>query len=737
MRPNSRTRIHTPSHMMHWLSRNLWFPPAFFAAFVLVTGLAAYRAIDKQQRQNLTSDLKTILGSNRSAIETWMSDQERAASMAAAEPGVREAALSLIRKGAEAGTTASLEKAPEQAALRQEMAEVLEHWEFEDFVVIGNETVVASRGPASLGQRVKPAQPNLLDELARGRSVLSRPRLSPLAPNREPEPVMWVASPVRNDEREVQGILAFRLDPRKSFSRLLKSSRFGVSGETYAFGPDGLLLSKSRFDDQLRDIGLIDQGAESLLNVRVVDPGTDLTQPAAEPLPPAERPFTAMAESATKGRDGVNVDGYRDFRGVEVIGAWTWVPGYDFGLATEVDKNEAYETTALVRHAVWGLFGTSLLAALAIAIATRLIAKLRKTAEQAEHLGQYVLEGKIGEGGMGAVYRAKHALLRRPTAVKVLRSDGLDAASRGRFEREVQVTALLTHPNTIAIYDYGHTADGVFYYAMEYLEGITLEQLVRTNGAQPQSRVVHILAQICGSLAEAHAAGLVHRDIKPANVILCERGGLFDVVKVVDFGLVKHMSPSPDSAALTHADAITGTPLYMAPEAITDPNHVDARVDLYAVGALGYFLLTGRVVFAGESMMAILSKHVNEPPPRPSEHSVEAIHPELERLLLSCLQKDPKARPSNAAVFLAELQALEESAPELAWTQSQAGRWWQRHGDEVSRSPEAPVSTAPTLAVDMREREAEAEVDKSGPAVIRHRRSVGFTKTYPHPGSRG
>src|SRR4029077_19230825 len=204
------------------------------------------------------------------------------------------------------------------------------------------------------------------------------------------------------------------------------------------------------------------------------------------------------------------------------------------------------------------------------------------------------------------VYRARHALMRRDTAVKLLLPDRADEAAIERFEREVCLTCQLTHPNTIQVYDYGHTPEGVFYYAMEFLRGLNLHQLVARFGPQPEGRTIHLLAQVCDSLSEAHAAGLVHRDIKPANVFLCERGGVPDAVKVLDFGLVREYSgPKSADMHLTGEKGFVGTPWFMAPEAIKDSTKSDPRSDIYSLGALGYFLLTGKYVFDAKSVMEI------------------------------------------------------------------------------------------------------------------------------------
>ena len=296
-------------------------------------------------------------------------------------------------------------------------------------------------------------------------------------------------------------------------------------------------------------------------------------------------------------------------------------------------------------------------------VASRVIYGLRESVAMAQQLGQYVIERKLGEGGMGEVYLARHTLLRRHTALKLLPPERAGANTVARFEREVRATSRLSHPNTVAIYDYGRTREGIFYYAMEYLEGTDLQRLVREHGALQPARVAHILAQIAGALAEAHATGLVHRDLKPANVYLCERGGLPDTVKVLDFGLVKDTSGAQTlggtALGQTDVNALIGTPAYLAPESIHSPAEVDARSDLYAVGAIGYFLLTGSEVFHGASVVALCIAHLHEQPEPPSQRLKRALPPELERLILSCLAKDPAARPTSATALRQALLACD------------------------------------------------------------------------------
>ena len=326
-----------------------------------------------------------------------------------------------------------------------------------------------------------------------------------------------------------------------------------------------------------------------------------------------------------------------------------------------------------------GLLSSALAAAFAYAASALL--RLRRQVGAVKQLGQYTLVEKLGEGGMGTVYRAHHALLRRPTAIKLLHPTARvpgGATALARFEREVQMMSALTHPNTVVVYDYGHTPDGVFYYAMEYIDGITLEELVDADGPQPPERVIHLLLQICAALAEAHAIDLVHRDIKPANVMLCNRGGIPDVAKVLDFGLVKELG-NDASTKLSQSATLLGTPHYMAPEAILGRGPVDARADIYAVGGVAYFLLTGTLVFTGGTVVEVCAKHLTIPPEPPSERLGRAIPSELEALVLRCLEKEPDKRPSSAEALLKELRALDRGL----WDLDAARRWWRERGAAV------------------------------------------------------
>jgi serine/threonine-protein kinase len=290
---------------------------------------------------------------------------------------------------------------------------------------------------------------------------------------------------------------------------------------------------------------------------------------------------------------------------------------------------------------------------------------------------------------MGEVRLAEHLLLKRPCAIKVIHpSHATDANALARFEREVRAAAELTHPNTIAIYDYGRADDGSFYYVMEYLPGLTLAELVERHGPLPPERIIHLLRQVCGALGEAHARGLVHRDIKPGNIIVTQRGGVFDFVKLLDFGLVKPVSDDVSANQLTQENVITGSPLFMSPEQSLAGREVDGRSDLYALGGVAYFLMTGQPPFAGRSAMEMLVAHARDTVTPPSRLNA-ALPPDLERLTLRCLEKSADKRFQTADELERSLADCESAG---RWTQEQAAQWWRERASAAQlRRPPAPV----------------------------------------------
>jgi serine/threonine-protein kinase len=322
---------------------------------------------------------------------------------------------------------------------------------------------------------------------------------------------------------------------------------------------------------------------------------------------------------------------------------------------------------------------TAILMGIAVAIAvfgSHKIRELQEKAHEAQRLGQYRLKEILGFGGMGAVYLAEHVMLRRPCAIKLIRADQAgDPRTLLRFEREVRATATLTHWNTVEIFDYGHSEDGTFYYVMEYLPGMNLEDLIEQHGPMPPERAVHFLRQVCQALREAHGIGLIHRDIKPSNIFASERGKVFDVAKLLDFGLVKSVGLGNDGVNLTQEGSFAGSPAFMSPEQAAGRAHLDARSDIYNLGAVAYFLITGKLLFERESPLQMLHAHAYEPI-APLHEFQDEVPGDLQRVIMRCLEKDADRRYQDAISLERALSACECAGQ---WTAERAEDWWRDH----------------------------------------------------------
>jgi eukaryotic-like serine/threonine-protein kinase len=693
----------------------LWVVPLVIAALVAIFGLWGNAQLRRSIQQQVRAQLRTTLDANATALEIWMVNQKKIASELADDQRLRLLALRLLEENqaVREGTAT-----PERTNLSQfngylRPRLIMAGYTNAQLVDTNLDIIVPRRFGPGLGvPRVAESQTNKFQELFdTGLPVVItpyKPELGGLRGNRGPRggqrpggpneqgrgaraaradaararrgdlTLMQVAAPIKNNDGDVVGALTLIVNPDEEFTKILSVARTGKTGETYAFDQTGLLISESRFDVELKTKGLLEITNKSALNLRLHDPD------AAEVE--GTKPLTQMVAAAVAEEDGINVEPSRDYRGVEVVGAWKWLPDYQIGVATQVDADEAYEPLRVLKLLFMMLCLLLLLCAAGMFLFSYANFRWRKQLTEAElklkQLGQYTLEEKIGEGGMGVVYRARHALLRRDTAVKLLTPDRADPVSVERFEREVRLTCQLTHPNTIQVFDYGHTPDGVFYYAMEFLNGLNLHELVARYGPQTEGRTAYILGQVCDSLSEAHSVGLVHRDIKPANVFLCKRGGVPDWVKVLDFGLVREYDAGGQGGILMSGGrGLEGTPWFMPPEAIKDPRASDPRSDIYAVGALGYYLLTGRFVFDSQNIAELCEKQLNEIPVEPSKYATNPISAKMDAAILKCLEKDPDLRPQTAV----DLRDLLMACPRAAeWTPEARAAWWERYQNEAA-----------------------------------------------------
>ena len=700
--------------------KHIWLVPLILAVLVGGVGWWADRELRRAVQQELRDDLQSTLDANVTALEIWMENQKRLAAALADEPGLKTGALRLLDQSASGFTN--------RAAPGEFSRELFANERLQERVrslgygmvqlVSTNFTVVSDVGRrrSRQGNKVlEELQPKYSELFTNGEAIVITPfklkppefprrpgnrpgnqqrpppgafgppdTNNPAARGERPPPrdftVMQVAAPIKDNDGHTRGALALIINPDAEFTRILSVASPGHSGETLAFDGEGVLISKSRFDEELKRLKLLpdETNAVSALTLSLRDPGGDLTQGYVSSTN-TTHPLLLMIERAIEGESGVELSPFRDYRGVPVVGAWRWLPKYGFGVGTKIDAREAFAPLRVVRRVFLILFLLLVLASLTILLFSIVQVTWRRRLTEAElkarQLGQYKLSEKLGAGGMGVVYKAQHALLRRETAIKLLLPDRANSEAIERFEQEVRLTCRLAHPNTIQVFDYGHTPDGIFYYAMEYLDGLNLHELVHRYGAQPEDRVAYILLQICDSLAEAHSVGLIHRDIKPANVFLCDRGGVPDSVKVLDFGLVKRINDqdTPPIREVAGEHGIVGTPNFIAPEAIKDCNQSDARSDLYSLGALGYFLLTGQDVFDSDSIAELCQKHLNETPVSPGQRTGKIFNPQLEALLMRCLEKDPANRPQST---LKLGQALAESRVAEAWTPERRTGWW-------------------------------------------------------------
>jgi serine/threonine-protein kinase len=356
-----------------------------------------------------------------------------------------------------------------------------------------------------------------------------------------------------------------------------------------------------------------------------------------------------------------------------------------------------------VYEAMWLFLPLYVCALLAVVPAT-VIRGLGRQVRKARELGSYTLEERLGIGGMGEVYRAKHRLLARPAAVKLITPAALTSGRPGserivieRFRREANAAATLRSPHTIELYDFGVADDGTFYYVMELLEGLDFEKLVRRFSPLSPARAVHLLLQACESLGEAHERGLVHRDLKPSNLFVCRMGLAVDYVKVLDFGLVKSDSRSgTDQARLTAVDVISGTPAFMAPEMINGEDVVGPPADVYALGCVAHWLLTGKYVFEAPNTTAMLMRHLTFVPEPPSVSAPNSIPAALDALVLDCLSKDPLARPANAVALQ---RRLAECSQPAGWTDEMAQQWWSTNiAEPVPLDPKPDTGQLQTVA---------------------------------------
>ena len=636
-------------------------------AIQLLIGIGTYHQVRKNLIDTRHAELKRTIASLDLSLQIWVNDYKHDVKTITGDNEVRLAAIEFLSSGENGEALISL--------LNSE----IDSTRYAGFVLMNEraQVVLTSAGPND-AITLSEEQLGAFASVMSGETRFGPPLYLPGWENEdEPffkKPNVWVSHTFKNDLGKAVGVLSVARPADGEFSNLFRVTQLGETGESYAVNQNGLMLTTSRLLSK-QQIGLEEKNGH--VKVYVKNPGVPIEKTLPDEkkeLWPLTRSAQAIQSYALENRkaEGVIPTTYMDYRGEEVMGAWLWFPEFRFGIITEIDEEEAFFVLPYITVSFL-LIGVILACLFVLSMFSTLrMVKLSEKAKQGK-FGQYIIQKQIGEGGMSNVYLAGHELLQRPTALKVLKPEVLNAVSTARFKSEAQQISRLRNPHTIELYDYGISERGTLYYAMEYLDGLNLKELVKLNGPLTIHRGVYILLKICESLREAHNLNLVHRDIKPQNVMVCVLGGIYDMVKVLDFGLVKDLEKKPREE-LTQATDITGTPVYMAPERITASRSADHRSDIYALGALAYFLFTARPIFEYKNDLDVIFQIVNTIPTSPKEVSPD-MPQVLSNLIMVCLEKKPEDRPENIK-FIENI--LIQLAKEYSYTQEDAKTWWLR-----------------------------------------------------------
>jgi hypothetical protein len=660
---------------------------------LVVFACSAVVATRQVVRTQVGTTLDTLLSATSNGVKIWHGDQVRQAQRLSNRDELREMGL-MVLNGTNVDNVATLRKIN---------------------AFLANQTICVMIVDRDLAVRATSQIDWRLDDLAAdareqlrgalsGTPVVTRPVLIGTGSGRRL--IVLFALPIRaHTGTVIEGILLWASDPATELLPLMTATWPNGIGETFLASADGVILTGSRGYDEMRSLGLGSEGtSSSFLNVKLLEPHRHLTAENPLKVDDSLKP-TVIARDFAAGRSGRNLDGFLDYRGIEVLGAWQWLPDIGIGVACKLDREYAY-------HSIWVLelifFAALITAAIGNALGLmwfrrtgRALRHAWEAQRRADEYNRYEVGVKLGEGGMGTVHRATHARLRRPAAIKVIRSQAVSPENIMRFEREALLTCRLSHPNTIQIFDYGILPDGSLYYVMEYLDGMSLQDLVYRHGPQPPRRVIHLLTQALGALAEAHNLGLIHRDIKPSNLYLTSRGGMLDVIKILDFGLARDCKST--ATALTNANTVMGSPSCMPPEQISEERkQLDGRSDLYSLSCVGYWLLTGKNVFDRDSMMVVLQAHLHDDPIPPSQRLGRDVPADLESCILRGLAKRPEDRHRSAVEFCNALMSCTDARQ---WSDADARKWWiqtvgKLPGEDVDTTIDRDAVTRPTLATE-------------------------------------
>lgn len=665
-----------------WNSGWLWIAAVLPTALM---GWYTYAKVVSSLKNAVSKELAGVVNSVTISTKSFLDDRSQLVESWSRQPAIRHAVIELVEIGRQRDATEALRQAEQSDLIKKQLQELSGVKEVK-FVVWNREgTILASwlDSRADVGNQVAPSGAANLVRVFRGERVLFGPeRLTDTGNGFIPEtdaPVMANMVPIRDERGDIVAALLVRgINTFDQFDKLFSEASRADGLDVYAVDRRGVMVTRSPMASALASRVSLDLSAEEFAAVmRVSDPGMEIGPENIGTIQRHALPLTLSAAGATTGRSNERIEPYNNYAGVPVIGAWRWNSDWQLGIIVEREYEVAYAAARIVR------FGFLLLAAVltitALAAASQ-IAKQSARVHAAIHpLGRYDVVGELGSGGMGVVIRARHRQLGRDVALKVLRDDRQHREDRLRFDREARLAASLSNPHSVTIYDYGRSEDGEAYCVMEFLHGITLYEVVTRDGPQPFGRVLFILRQICASLDEAHKLGLLHRDIKPQNVMLSLDPSVGDWAVVFDFGLAK--SVNPEVGAYQTAETVwAGTPMYMAPERYREPAGMDPRSDIYSIGCIAYFLISGRPPYIECDPESLFALVLSEEPISMSVHRDQAVPQELVQLVGKCMAKHADNRFATVEELSAEVDRLRDEHP---WTADEARGWWKIHGEDV------------------------------------------------------
>lgn len=658
-----------------WLLAAAIFP-------TMLVGWLTYRTVRSLVDDNLRSVVSGIADGLQLTTRRYLDGDVALVESWAREGRVRGAILHLEGLARVDDPKPALKAAPEADVIMREL-KLMSGKEDIKFVVWDRRGIVlASWLPdrADVGNSIVEDQANGLARVFRGQSIVFGPaRLIKNTEGFQPETDLTVMAPIvpvfSESGQVVAALLVRGIGMFKSFDGVFRESALSTDVDVYCVDSDGVMVTDApaaigRANENRLDVD--DKNVAGVL--RVTDPGEEITDENRETIERSFLPLTHAATRVVRGKNGEQLEPYRNYAGEEVVGAWRWMERWKLGIVVEKAADEAFAPTRAVRLGFLALGG--LLAMTALTAAAGIARRSARRQAMLHPLSRYEVLGELGSGGMGVVYKAKHRQLGRDAALKILRADRRQKEDRLRFDREARLAASLASPHCVKVYDYGNSPNGESFCVMEYLNGLTLYEVVARSGHQSVGRSLFVLRQICDAMGEAHANGLLHRDLKPQNVMLSHDAAAGDWAVVFDFGLAKPVEANADMFS-TSEKIWSGTPMYMAPERFREPQLVDPRSDIYAIGCIAYFLISGHPPFAEcdpESMFALI---LNDNPIRMSTHRGEHVPEEIVAFVRKCMAK----KLENRFQTIREVaDAIDQLRVFHSWTSENADMWWQIHG---------------------------------------------------------